>query len=160
MQPPSRFLGLNELDAFLWPICGIGIVSGPMVLHDLRTLPLALALTFVAAGSWYWLTIDDTGIRVVFFVAWIVPIRFHRFGLDARVNLYEAFDANQPEGLCIDPRSGGEGTDCFGPHFGQARIARRFEALTAALLAARARVADEALRVDIDACRRDDPVGS
>lgn len=120
------------------------MIGGALCVHlgfyDVRLLPLGFGVALISAGSWYRLTIGDDGIHVVFFDCWVLPLRRMRFGLDARVDLYESWGADASEGICIEPKWGGKGTDCFGP-MTQARIAALFKGATDALEAARARVA-------------------
>jgi hypothetical protein len=69
----------------------------------------------LASGARWRLRVDVDGIVYTRISAWIIPVRRARYLLDARVELYEAWEDPQPTGVCLVPLVSGEGArdECF-----------------------------------------------
>jgi hypothetical protein len=77
---------------------------------------LAAIAIAIAFGARYRLTISTAGIELVLVRAWVVPMSRARWPLSAQVSLYDSWDDDEPQGLCVTPRgSGPPESDCFGP---------------------------------------------
>lgn len=76
-----------------------------------------------------------TGLRL-----WVLPARRQRYALDVELDLYQSFEADEPEGLRLRPPlwSGIAESECFGPHRSQARLAGLHGRGSAAIAAFRA----------------------
>ena len=94
-----------------------------------------LAASGLAAGCRYRLGIGEAGVELVALRAWIIPTRRRRWLLDADIELYESWDADAPEGVCVASRrdTTDQESECFGPR-GETRI-RALQASAAASLA-------------------------
>jgi hypothetical protein len=156
--PRAVFSGLDEVPAAIDPLASSPVLGALLYLGWARFGPLpCLALAALSlgllVGRRFRLAISLEGIEVVELAAWIIPFRTTRYPLDAKVDLYQSFEADEPEGLCIEPRVGWgqSASDCFGPHFSQARLVSLHRAATEALARCRAAspAATHRLRFDL-----------
>jgi len=135
-HPPVTLHGLNEVEAAFTTGLLLAL-AGPLLCGGPSLAPVVALLLLLAPGHRYRLVVGASGIHLTHYVAWLVPTTRLRFPLDARIELYQSWEADDPEGLCIEPRRAGRSSDCFGPHFGQARIAAVAERARGALARAR-----------------------
>lgn len=148
---------------------GILSISSLPVSRPIAGVVLVL-LTAVFSGHRWSIEISAEGIRLTLYRVWFVPAYRRRYLLDADIELYQSFEAEEPEGLCVRepfPDASREvESECFGPH-DQAELDALCRSLCAALDALRARsgVAPRELRhpllgpfvdkLEIDQAKRD-----
>ena len=122
---PTAFSGPDVYPAWANAITLL-VVGGLLTLVAWRlavraVLPLVVAtLGSAGVGAWgtrFRLIIASNGIELTTLVAWWIPTRRRRWYLDARIDLYESWEADRPEGLCVQPpiASDEDASPCFGP---------------------------------------------
>jgi hypothetical protein len=106
--------------------------------------PLGL---LAALGDRCALRVDGAGVYLTLYRAWL-PVKHRRYGLDAELELYQSWDAERPEGLVLTPAPfvrDEAASDCFGPHYSEARLRRVHDELARAIHAQRAATPARAL---------------
>jgi hypothetical protein len=134
------FTGIDEISA----VFGAGSVllfGGGTALSFSGARPWSFALLalsmILAAGCRYELRLSSSGIRLTLYRFWLVPVYRRHELLDADIDLYQSFESDTPEGLCIRPplhlANRMKESDSFGPHFNKARMLAVHGELVAAL---------------------------
>ncbi len=138
-EATTRIEGVDEIDALFYAV-PLALVGNAVLYAALRTADPALGsigvgLLLLALCAWmgrrYRCTISPSGIRLVRYAFFVVPLQRDEFLLDAEIRLYEPWECTSPQGLEIG-RSG-----CFGPYSSESTQRALLEEMRGALEAAR-----------------------
>lgn len=121
--------GMDELAALFGAGSALLFGGGALLFfEDAQPWYLALlaSLTILSTACRYELRFSAEGIQLTLYRFWLVPVYRRRFLLDAEIELYQAFEADAPDGLCIRPPPHLVGrekeTEAFGPYFQKERL--------------------------------------
>jgi hypothetical protein len=128
-RPAARFEGLDHwasvVDASLASVVALLVCVAVPPVFRWPVVGLGLLAVGLALGARYRVEIGPAGVHLVTLKAWLIPVRTQRWLLDVKLDVYQSFEADAPEGLCFTPVRFDEGeaeSDCFGPQ-AEARIA-------------------------------------